>query len=104
MSLPVNCLLLVSNKGFGVFFLVFLFTLDHILLKLTFSLINVLGSKYNVLLVMAISADNRSVVCTSSLCLRYFIHCCHISLRFAGANAFSMVLILCRSYDLHGNR
>ena len=56
MSLPVNCLLLVSNKGFGVFFyLVFLlFTLDHMLLKLTFSLINVLGSKYNVLLVMAI--------------------------------------------------
>jgi hypothetical protein len=52
------------------FYLVFLFTLDHILLKLTFSLINVLGSKYNVLLVMAISADNRSVVCTSSLCLR----------------------------------
>ena len=53
---------------------------------------------------MAIWADNRSVVCTSSLCLRFFIHCCHISLRFAGANAFSMVLILCRSYDLHGNR
>lgn len=71
MSLPVNCLLLVSNKGFGVFlFSFFLFTLDHILLKLTFSLINVLGSKYNVLLVMSISADNRSVVCTSSLCLR----------------------------------